>query len=44
MHAKRVVVTGYGAVSALGENVAEIWNAIMHYRVGYMLTEPPRAP
>ena len=31
----RVVVTGYGAVSALGENVPEIWDAIMDYRVGY---------
>ena len=41
MHAKRVVVTGYGAVSALGENVPEIWNAIMNYRVGYQLTEFP---
>jgi len=41
MHAKRVVVTGYGAVSALGENVPDIWNAIMTYRVGYRLTEFP---
>ena len=41
MHAKRVVVTGYGAVSALGENVPQIWDAIMNYRVGYQLTEFP---
>lgn len=41
MPATRVVVTGYGAVSALGENVPDIWNAIMNYRVGYQLTEFP---
>lgn len=32
---RRVVVTGYGAVSSLGNSVDEIWNSIMHYRVGY---------
>jgi 3-oxoacyl-[acyl-carrier-protein] synthase II len=41
MQAKRVVVTGYGAVSALGENVPEIWDAIMQYRVGYKAVEFP---
>ena len=41
MQAKRVVVTGYGAVSALGENVPEIWDAIMNYRVGYKMVEFP---
>jgi 3-oxoacyl-[acyl-carrier-protein] synthase II len=35
MAGKRVVVTGYGAVSSLGENVPEIWDSIMNYRVGY---------
>jgi 3-oxoacyl-[acyl-carrier-protein] synthase II len=41
MQGKRVVVTGYGAVSALGENVPEIWGAIMNYRVGYKMVEFP---
>jgi len=41
MQVKRVVVTGYGAVSALGENVPEIWDAIMQYRVGYKAVEFP---
>jgi 3-oxoacyl-[acyl-carrier-protein] synthase II len=35
MSSKRVVVTGYGAVCALGENVPAIWDSIMEYRVGY---------
>ncbi len=38
---KRVVVTGYGAMCALGENVPEIWNAILSYRVGYKRFEFP---
>lgn len=32
---RRVVITGYGAVSSLGNSVDEIWNSIVHYRVGY---------
>ena len=32
---QRVVVTGYGAITSLGQNVAEIWKAIMDYKVGY---------
>jgi 3-oxoacyl-[acyl-carrier-protein] synthase II len=35
MTSKRVVVTGYGAVCALGENVPAIWDSIMEYRIGY---------
>jgi 3-oxoacyl-[acyl-carrier-protein] synthase II len=35
MSSKRVVVTGYGAVCALGENVPAIWDSIMEYRIGY---------
>lgn len=35
MTSKRVVVTGYGAVCALGENVPAIWDAMMDYRIGY---------
>lgn len=38
LNSKRVVVTGYGAVCALGENVPEIWSAIEQYRVGYKRT------
>ncbi len=32
---RRVVVTGYGALCSLGNNVEEIWNAISDYKVGY---------
>lgn len=35
MSDRRVVVTGYGAVCSLGENVPEIWDSILNYRVGY---------
>jgi 3-oxoacyl-[acyl-carrier-protein] synthase II len=35
MKTKRVVVTGYGAICALGENVSEIWDAVAEYKVGY---------
>jgi len=31
----RVVITGYGAVTPLGNNAAESWQAIMDYRQGY---------
>ncbi|MCS3430268.1 beta-ketoacyl synthase [Klebsiella sp. BIGb0407] len=31
----RVVITGYGAVTPLGNNAAESWQAIMDYRHGY---------
>jgi 3-oxoacyl-[acyl-carrier-protein] synthase II len=33
--ARRVVVTGYGAICSLGCNSQEIWDAIVAYRVGY---------
>lgn len=36
---KRVVVTGYGAVTALGETADDAWNAIMDYRIGYSRVE-----
>lgn len=39
MSKKRVVVTGYGAVCALGENVPEIWNSVMNYQIGYKRVE-----
>lgn len=32
---RRVVVTGYGAISAMGNNVNEIWQGLMNYEVGY---------
>lgn len=32
---RRVVVTGYGAVTPLGINSAESWAAIMDYKLGY---------
>jgi len=32
---RRVVVTGYGAVTPLGMNAAESWAAIMDYKPGY---------
>lgn len=32
---RRVVVTGYGAISSLGQNADAIWDGIMNYRVGY---------
>lgn len=32
---KRVVVTGYGAVTPLGATADESWQAIMRYRLGY---------
>jgi 3-oxoacyl-[acyl-carrier-protein] synthase II len=35
---KRVVVTGYGAVTSLGENSAEVWDAILARRLGYRVT------
>jgi 3-oxoacyl-[acyl-carrier-protein] synthase II len=38
MHKKdrlRVVVTGYGAFSPLGENAAASWDSILQYRMGY---------
>lgn len=34
---KRVVVTGYGAVSSLGENSNQIWDALMQGKLGYDL-------
>ena len=33
--AHRVVVTGYGAVTPIGMNAIESWDAIMNYRLGY---------
>ena len=35
---KRVVVTGYGAVTSLGETADEVWGAILAKRLGYRVT------
>lgn len=35
MKSNRVVVTGYGAITSMGNNVDEIWNNIMDYQIGY---------
>ena len=35
---KRVVVTGYGAVTSLGETGDEVWEAILAKRLGYRVT------
>ena len=35
---RRVVVTGYGALCALGENSSDIWTGISEYRIGYART------
>ncbi|KAE9859906.1 beta-ketoacyl-[acyl-carrier-protein] synthase family protein, partial [Escherichia coli] len=32
---KRVVVTGYGAVTPLGVTADESWQAIVNYQLGY---------
>lgn len=32
---RRVVITGYGAISSLGPNADAIWDGITNYRVGY---------
>jgi 3-oxoacyl-[acyl-carrier-protein] synthase II len=37
----RVVITGYGGLCSLGENIDEIWDAILNYRVGYERREFP---
>ena len=34
---KRVVVTGFGSMCALGRNTDEIWGAIKDYQLGYAL-------
>ena len=36
-----VAVTGYGAVSSLGQDVATIWNSLIEKRIGYKTIEYP---
>lgn len=38
---RRVVVTGYGAITALGETAGEAWQSIMEYKIGYSKAEFP---
>lgn len=40
---RRVAVTGYGAVSSLGNNSSEIWDSIVNYRIGYKLESFPNS-
>src|SRR4051812_24977498 len=35
MSDRRVVVTGYGAICSLGDNVPAIWDAILSAKLGY---------
>lgn len=35
MEHKRVVITGYGAITPLGNSAAESWQSIMDYQTGY---------
>lgn len=37
---RRVVITGYGCITPLGNNANESWNNIMNYKVGYNLLNP----
>ena len=32
---KRVVITGYGAISSMGNSADEIWKSLLNYDVGY---------
>jgi len=34
-HSRRVVITGYGAISSLGENSTDIWQAVLDKKIGY---------
>lgn len=38
---RRVVVTGYGALSAMGHDMDAIWNGVLDYKVGYRRHEYP---
>jgi 3-oxoacyl-[acyl-carrier-protein] synthase II len=38
-YGKRVVVTGYGCLTSLGENSAETWESILAYKIGYKRVE-----
>jgi 3-oxoacyl-[acyl-carrier-protein] synthase II len=33
--AKRVVVTGYGSLTSMGENSEQAWNSILDKKIGY---------
>jgi 3-oxoacyl-[acyl-carrier-protein] synthase II len=36
---RRVVITGYGCITPLGNNATECWDSIVNYRCGYKATE-----
>lgn len=38
---RRVVVTGYGAITPLGSNAQASWQAIMDYQLGYGYVDKP---
>lgn len=40
-HPRRVVITGYGAISSLGENSTDIWQAILDKKMGYDFYQNP---
>lgn len=40
---RRVAVTGYGAVSSLGNSSSEIWDSIVNYRIGYQQESFPES-
>lgn len=43
MEHKRVVITGYGAITPLGSTAEESWNSIMNYQMGYQYVDKTNA-
>ncbi|BEM85520.1 3-oxoacyl-ACP synthase (plasmid) [Serratia marcescens] len=43
MEAKRVVITGYGAITPLGSTAEESWQSIMSYQTGYRYVDKSTA-
>lgn len=37
----RVVITGYGGICSLGENIKEIWGAVLEKKIGYDFWDSP---
>lgn len=40
-HEQRVVITGYGAICSLGDNSAQIWQAVRDKKTGYEIWDDP---
>ncbi|WP_300003796.1 beta-ketoacyl synthase [uncultured Cedecea sp.] len=40
-NSRRVVITGYGAISSLGENSADIWQSVLDKKIGYNFYDDP---